>query len=115
MVLAMMGSLYRLKRLTAVETTPEKFALEAFPNPSGSRVMLQFRLERDGKTALAIYDAQGRRIRSLDEQVRSAGWNAVEWDGKDDRGRAVRAGTYFARLEAAEGRKTEKVIHMDGR
>jgi hypothetical protein len=99
--------------LSAVETTPEKFAFEAFPNPSSSRVMLQFRLERDGKTALSIFDAKGRKIRSLADQVRAAGWNAVEWDGKDDKGRAVRAGTYFARLEAAEGQKTEKVIHLD--
>ncbi len=33
---------------------------EAFPNPSSSRVLLQFRLERDGKTALSIYDAKDR-------------------------------------------------------
>jgi len=99
--------------VSAVETTPEKFGFEAFPNPSSSRVMLQFRLERDGRTALSIYDAKGRRVRSLADQVRAAGWNAVEWDGRDDKGRVVHAGTYFARLEAAEGQKTEKVIHLD--
>jgi len=99
--------------VTAVETTPEKFGFEAFPNPSSSRVMLQFRLERDGKTALSIYDAKGRKVRSLADQVLAAGWNVVEWDSKDDKGRVVRAGTYFARLEAAEGQKTEKVIHLD--
>lgn len=99
--------------MTAVETIPEKLAFEAFPNPSSSRVILQFRLERDGRTALSIFDAKGRKVRSLADQVRAAGWNAVEWDGKDDKGRAVRAGTYFARLEAAEGQKTEKVIHLD--
>lgn len=100
--------------VSAVEATPEKFGFEAFPNPSSSRVMLQFRLERDGKTALSIFDAKGRKVRSLTDQVRSAGWNVVEWDGKDDSGRLVRAGTYFAHLEAAEGQKTEKVIHVDG-
>jgi hypothetical protein len=100
--------------VSAVETTPEKFGFEAFPNPSSSRVMLQFRLERDGKAALSIYDAKGRKVRLLADQVRAAGWNAVEWDGRDDKGRTVRAGTYFARLEAAEGQKTEKVIHLEG-
>ncbi len=99
--------------VSAVETAPEKFGLAAFPNPSSSRVMLQFRLERDGKAALSIYDARGHKVRSLADQVRAAGWNAVEWDGKDDKGRPVRAGTYFARLEAAEGQKTEKMIHLD--
>lgn len=99
--------------VSAVETAPEKFGLEVFPNPSSSRVLLQFRLERDGRTTLSIYDAKGRKVRSLADQVRVAGWNAVEWDGRDDKGRDVRAGTYFVRLEAAEGQKTEKVIHVD--
>ncbi len=99
--------------VSAVETPLEKFGFEAFPNPSSSRVLLQFRLERDGKTALSIYDATGRKIRSLTDQVRAAGWNVIEWDGKDDAGRDVRAGTYFAHLEAPEGQKTEKVIHLD--
>jgi len=77
--------------------------------------VLQFRLERDGKAALAIYDAHGRKVRSLADQVRAAGWNAVEWDGRDDRGRALRAGTYFARLDAGGGQKTEKLVRLDGR
>jgi hypothetical protein len=99
--------------VSAVETTPERLGLEAFPNPSSSGVMLQFRLERDGRTALSIYDAKGRKVRSLADQVRAAGWNAIEWDGRDDRGRAVRAGTYFAHVATAEGQKTEKVIRLD--
>ncbi len=101
--------------VTAVESTPEPLGFEVFPNPSGSRAVLQFRLARDGKALISIYDSRGRKVRSLADQARSAGWNAIEWDGKDDKGRAVRGGTYFARLEAAEGTKTEKVIHIEGR
>jgi len=101
--------------VSAVESAPDRLGFDAFPNPSGSRVVLQFRLARDGRAALSIYDAHGRKIRSLGEQVRAAGWNAVEWDGRDDRGRAVRGGTYFARLDAAEGQRTEKLIHLNAR
>lgn len=98
--------------VSAVEPTPERFGLEVFPNPSGSRVMLQFQLEREGKAAIAIYDSRGRKVRSLTEQVRAAGWNVVEWDGRDDTGRAVGSGTYFARLAAPDGSQTEKVIRF---
>ncbi|MEP7028764.1 MAG: T9SS type A sorting domain-containing protein [Candidatus Eisenbacteria bacterium] len=101
--------------VSAVESTPDQLGFEVFPNPSGSRAVLQFRLARDGKALISIYDSRGRKIRSLADQVRSAGWNAIEWDGRDDKGRAVRGGTYFARLEAAEGTKTEKVIHIGER
>ena len=98
--------------VSAVEPTPERLGLEVFPNPSGSRVLLQFQLVREGKAAIAIYDARGRKVRSLTEQVRAAGWNVVEWDGRDDRGRAVGSGTYFARLASPDGTQSEKVIRF---
>jgi len=97
---------------SAVETPPDRFGFDAFPNPSGSKVLLQFRLEREGKAAIAIYDSKGRRVRGLAEQVRAAGWNVVEWDGRDDRGRAVPEGTYFARLAAPDGTRSEKLIRL---
>jgi hypothetical protein len=99
--------------VSAVETPPDRLGFEVFPNPSGSKVLLQFRLERDGKAAIAIFDARGRKVRSLAEEVRASGWNVVEWDGRDDHGRAVREGTYFARLASPEGTRSEKMIRLN--
>ncbi len=47
---------------------------------------------------LSVYDASGRRIRTLESGVFAAGVRTVRWDGRDDRGRPVAAGVYFARL-----------------
>ena len=99
--------------VSAVEPGPDRLALEAFPNPSGERVLFQFRLDRAGKTALAVFDSKGRRIRSLVEDVRSPGWQVVEWDAKDDRGRSVPSGQYFVRLRTGTMDKTEKIIRLD--
>jgi hypothetical protein len=98
--------------VSAVEPRPEQLGFEVFPNPSGSKVLLQFQLQREGKAAIAIYDSRGRKVRSLADQVRAAGWNVVEWDGRDDRGRAVGTGTYFARLASPDGTRSEKVIRF---
>jgi flagellar hook assembly protein FlgD len=49
---------------------------------------------------LAIYDASGRRVRTLESRDRAAGRGEVLWDGTDDNGIAVPAGAYFCRLSA---------------
>jgi hypothetical protein len=70
------------------------------PNPSiGGQATLSFQVASPGaEIDLAIYDAAGRRVRTL-----LAGWpgtseRRVAWDGLDDSGRAVASGAYFARL-----------------
>jgi subtilisin family serine protease len=70
----------------------------AVPNPFNPSTGLRFDLPADGNVELRIYDVAGRLVRSLLSGSRPAGANAVHWNGKDDAGRAVASGTYFARL-----------------
>jgi flagellar hook assembly protein FlgD len=49
---------------------------------------------------LAIYDAEGRLVKELEHGSFPAGVQAAVWDGRDDSGRGVGSGSYFARLEA---------------
>jgi len=78
---------------TAVEDTPSAFELAgAVPNP--------FNLPATQSVRLTVYDVQGRLVRSLLNEVRSAGANQVNWDGRDHAGRGAASGTYFARLES---------------
>ena len=45
----------------------------------------------------AIYDLQGRRVRTLLDEVAEAGDHRLIWDGVDDRSRAVSPGVSGAR------------------
>jgi hypothetical protein len=76
--------------------------VEITPNPFNPRVQIGFRLARDTRVDIEIYDLRGRRIRSLLGEWRPAGPGATVWDGNDDRGRAVASGVYTVRL-AADG------------
>jgi hypothetical protein len=92
------------------ETAPAAAGLRIRPDP--------FSLERDGATRIQfsldavpglvrvrIYDAQGRKVRTL-EQARLAGRSGeVVWNGRDDAGNRVRIGPYVVLFEAvrAEG------------
>ncbi len=71
------------------------------PNPVRGACVLRFGLAAGARVALAIYDAAGRRVRTLVSGPLPAGPALAAWDGRDDEGRALRAGAYFARLEVA--------------
>jgi hypothetical protein len=74
------------------------------PNPTSRGTTLHFVLPREAFVSLAVFDANGRRVRELLKAVIPAGEHTLRWDLRDQRGRSVGAGLYFAALEA-EGRK----------
>ena len=83
-----------------------------YPNPFNPATTIPFTLERAGGVRLVIYDAAGRRVRTLVADSRAAGAYDVTWDARDDAGRVVATGVYFARLEAAGSTATRKLMLM---
>jgi subtilisin family serine protease len=82
-----------------VEDTPTAFELVgAVPNPFNPMTTVHFSLPATQSARLNVYDVQGRLVRQLLDEVRPAGANQVNWDGRDQSGRGVASGTYFARL-----------------
>ena len=60
-----------------------------------SPLTVRYTMPYAGKVALAINDAQGRRVRNLIADVeRAAGEQAEPWDGLDEEGKLVPPGTY---------------------
>jgi flagellar hook assembly protein FlgD len=51
-----------------------------------------------GHVSLNVYGVDGRHIRSLADGVMAAGPHALTWDGRDEKGRPLPSGIYFARL-----------------
>ena len=83
---------------------PKALALSApAPNPARGSCTLRLALPRAAQVTLAVYDQQGRRVRTLLAGAQPAGELPVVWDGRDDGGRAVASGIYFVRCEV-EGR-----------
>ena len=79
------------------------------PVPARGHVRLAYTLETAGEVELAVYDAAGRHVRRLADGVEPAGRREVRWDGRDDAGREVEAGLYFARLRAQGGVSTRRI------
>lgn len=85
--------------------------MPAWPNPARPGTHLRFALPAAsaGSAALSLLDASGRRVRRFAGPF-SAGVNEVAWDGRDERGRAVRSGLYFYCLDVAGARLSRHLV-----
>jgi hypothetical protein len=77
------------------------FLAGAAPNPASSRARFAYGLPVEGAVRIAIFDAQGRCVRTLVDGREPAGARQAEWDLRDGAGTAVGPGLYWARLEFA--------------
>lgn len=99
--------------VTAVDPTglPSRTKLAgAYPNPFNPQTTIAFDLAHTGQVRIVIHDVQGRAIATLADGVMTAGRHSVVWMGKDDHGRVLASGVYYARLTAPDGNDTVKLM-----
>jgi hypothetical protein len=71
------------------------------PNPFNPETEIVFAVpERAGRVTLTVHNVNGRVVRTLLSQELPAGPSLAVWDGRDDGGRTLASGIYFARLAA---------------
>jgi hypothetical protein len=68
----------------------------ASPNPFSTSTALSLDASLDRDAMLSVFDVAGRRVREFRMTPTAA---PVIWDGADDHGQRVAAGTYLLRLE----------------
>jgi hypothetical protein len=82
------------------------------PMPFHDRTSLVFSLSTRGDVELAVFSVDGRLVRTLASGSHEAGEYRLEWDGRDDHGRTMPSGAYFARLLTAQGRFTRRLTYI---
>ncbi|HET9325442.1 MAG TPA: FlgD immunoglobulin-like domain containing protein [Candidatus Eisenbacteria bacterium] len=75
----------------------------ATPNPVSHGTWLRLGLPRDAKVDVVLFDARGRKVRTLWNGPMTAGEHAIAWDGRDEARRQAPSGAYFYRMRV-EGR-----------
>ena len=80
------------------------------PNPFNPVTRIGFDLARGGDVRLHIYDATGRRVRTLVQEHLPARRHEAIWNGQDDAGRRVASGTYVYMLVSGDYRATQKLV-----
>jgi len=83
--------------------------LTARPNPFNPATTIEFSLREAGPVHLSIFGTNGRHLADLLRSNSEAGTVSVEWDGRDNEGRPLPSGLYFARLEGCGFTATQKI------
>ena len=79
--------------------------LSVYPNPLSNNTTISFSLSQSEKVSLNIFDANGRLMKTIFENVLNEEKHSVKWNVEK-----VNAGIYFLRIQTAEFLKTEKLI-----
>ena len=111
------GNYVRLKivTLSVAEDPAEKLKTAlgpAIPNPFTGKTRISYTIEKEVPTAITIFDASGRKVRTLVDRIVGPGIYTSSWDGRDENGRSVTTGIYFYRLASGSLIKTRKLIYL---
>ncbi|HEX9934668.1 MAG TPA: FlgD immunoglobulin-like domain containing protein, partial [bacterium] len=85
---------------------------QAFPNPFNQNTACTLRLHEDGLVIAEVYDAGGRRVRTLERGIRLAGVYGISWDGTNDSGAAAASGVYLLRVRTENADLSQKVLYL---
>jgi len=100
-----------LTAASAIAEMPVPFELDGnFPNPFNPSTNIAFSLKEGAVAHLEVFDLQGHLVRRLWQGELAAGPYKMKWDGRDDSGHSVSAGTYLARLTSAQHSATIKMV-----
>ncbi|MCA9728399.1 MAG: T9SS type A sorting domain-containing protein [Candidatus Eisenbacteria bacterium] len=86
------------------------FDMQVSPNPTSAGTEIHFSTPSTGSVQVAIFDANGRQVRSLRNAEVAAGSQSVSWDGADESGRRVAPGLYFVRVQNGNQVDQAKVL-----
>lgn len=93
-------------------TKPLKTSLPLYnyPNPFSSNTTIRYIISENSMVSLAIYNANGRKLRTLINKQITAGTHTVSWNGRDAFSRQLSNGVYYSVLtvKTATSTVTEK-------
>ncbi len=90
---------------------PQSMALlPNYPNPFNGSTLIAFELPEQSQVKVTIMNINGQLIRTLFNDVYSAGSHTIGWDGRSQDGQEVSSGTYFYRLETHGKSESRRMV-----
>ena len=85
--------------------------IDIYPNPVAAEARVRWNLPGAELASLAIFDVNGRMVRTLAPRQRfSSGLHELRWRAEDERGAAVAPGVYFLHFDGATGVEVLKLL-----
>ncbi len=88
------------------DVSPNVFKLaQNFPNPFNPSTVIRYQLPLSNQVSMKVYDAIGREVATLVNEVKEAGYYSVTFDASK-----LSSGIYFVKLQSGEKVQLKKMI-----
>lgn len=95
---------------------PTSYVLDQnYPNPFNPSTVIRYAIplfHKNEKVKLEVFNMLGQKVRTLVNELLSASFYTVEWDGTNDLGKPVTSGLYLYRIEAGSFVQIRKMIFL---
>jgi len=110
-----MDPLWTIDQRTEYCVSPEVNSIKgiAYPNPFNPSIDIRYELAQESHVSGVIYDVEGREVRRLFSRDHSPGNYQDFWNGLDNAGNQVSAGTYLVRLRAGNASGVIKLVLLN--
>jgi len=89
---------------------PKQIVLQQnYPNPFNPETKIPYNLQTAGDVSVVVYDLLGRKVRTLVNEVQSAGSYETHWDGLTDAGSQAASGIYIYKLTTKDKQISKKM------
>jgi hypothetical protein len=86
--------------------------IKCSPNPFTEETLIEYVTGEKGSVAVDIHDISGNKIKTLNALEENSGRYRVTWDGKNDNGVPVSAGTYICTVKTSGTTLNSKIIRQ---
>lgn len=86
--------------------------VQVFPNPFNPNTTIRFHNPQTQDVKVNIYNLRGQKVCELQRGSLASGMQSLQWQGRDDKGRPVASGIYFAKIESKKSSQSIKMILM---
>ncbi len=96
-----------------MQTAPSTYRLaQSYPNPFSTSTTIEFDMPVTEKIKMVILDIRGRVVRKLIDNEERFGYQAIEWDGKNDDGDDSSSGVYFYQIRSSNFNAVGKLLYL---
>ena len=86
-------------RVGDANVIPDDFAVhQNHPNPFNMDTRIRYDLPESGMITISVYDARGKKVKTLIRETKSPGQHSIHWNGTDQANQVVPSGIYIVKM-----------------
>lgn len=94
------------------ELDKPSYPFKTFPNPFQNYTDISYQLTQKGEIRISIYDALGKKVKTLIDAQHESGSYSTKWQGKNDNGVECKKGIYYLIIEQNNKIQIRKIIKI---